>query len=977
MITTKNILSQENDCTLAQNIGSVPRGKLPSVDLQEASLFLGRFGTTHTYQTADDKKIDKSLLSKDWWGPFAEYSDRLVDKNLSGAAVWFGVNECKSPERNNENITRVRALPVDLDESPVEPLLAAKIKPHIVVESSRGKYQGFWFVDDCESEQFRPIVLALAKRLGGDFKIANLCQVMRIPGFYHQKKEPFRVRVHTEHFEPHYKTADIIEQLGLTIEPEAKTKAVSRRPAQRTRRSDPANESERNQKLIEYAGELENNNYTYDEILDRLRLANARYNPPETGEWVVARANSAWKWRMKRVAKLDELYEQLKSAKQAERINMIQEPEAKDALRLCEATDRARWYTIRTDFFKNCVTELKATIKTHPIPVLAPPSGVNIFKEIPGAPKEYPGSFDVFPVVDGYYYQETPKGVSLFKHFNDERQDEVCHTMVFITKRLIQGGQNAFLEAAWLEGNKWHYIDAPRGQFFNEAKIKDLADRNFPVGSANARPLAQYLQEFEATFLQLIPKEKISQQMGWHGHSFLLGQECISSDDTRIKFYGQSDGELLAAKALSSRGTYQAWAEAVNTISRFQLPMIALYSSLGASVLKILGIDSFAVDFSERSSTGKTVNLRIAASAWGQPVESLSPSMTRTWNATSVSIERLSSLFSDLPLILDDTQQAINPEKSIKQIFYGTAGGQGRSRGSKQGLQATQSWRNIVLSCGEAPAISYVTDGGIRGRVVTLSGCPFGEPDQESLKIVEELKSKVRNNYGHAGPMFVKWLVDNHDRWPEFRAKYDDILLRYKGNSGMTFRLADHAAVIATAGQLVHEALDLPWKFDDPMVKVWPQLLKGAQDADICDRAALALYDYAVSNPDQFYDHEPPEPQKTPRTKWVGRWDNKTTDKWTHIDFIKSSLKSICENEKFSSGTVITGLLAKKMAVEASSRIPQQSTPVFRITRAALEGDQSGSCETCALNKHCEKEECKWDSWAERCLEFTPGWGKK
>jgi hypothetical protein len=159
------------------------------------------------------------------------------------------------------------------------------------------------------------------------------------------------------------------------------------------------------------------------------------------------------------------------------------------------------------------------------------------------------------------------------------------------------------------------------------------------------------------------------------------------------------------------------------------------------------------------------------------------------------------------------------------------------------------------------------------------------------------------------------------------------------------------------------------------MIKVWPQLLKDSEDADICDRGALMLYDYAVSNPDQFYN-KLNEDKTIPKTKWVGRWDRSTTE-WTHIDFIKSSMRTICTYERLDFGAVVDGLLTKKLASNVSTRIGDNPTPVFRITRAALEGDQSGSCDICALNNHCEKEPYKWSQLSDICAEFQPRCGER
>jgi hypothetical protein len=43
--------------------------------------------------------------------------------------------------------------------------------------------------------EFKPIQVALAKALGTDEKICDLPRVMRLPGFFHLKGEPFRTQL--------------------------------------------------------------------------------------------------------------------------------------------------------------------------------------------------------------------------------------------------------------------------------------------------------------------------------------------------------------------------------------------------------------------------------------------------------------------------------------------------------------------------------------------------------------------------------------------------------------------------------------------------------------------------------------------------------------------------------------------------------------------------------------------------------------
>jgi hypothetical protein len=105
------------------------------------------------------------------------------------------VNRGDGQGRSAKNVTEVRALFVDLDGAPMGPLLQCSPAPHAIIESSPGRWHGYWLVENCPLDQFRSAQLALAKRFHGDESVNDLPRVMRLPGFIHRKARPFRSRI--------------------------------------------------------------------------------------------------------------------------------------------------------------------------------------------------------------------------------------------------------------------------------------------------------------------------------------------------------------------------------------------------------------------------------------------------------------------------------------------------------------------------------------------------------------------------------------------------------------------------------------------------------------------------------------------------------------------------------------------------------------------------------------------------------------
>lgn len=165
----------------------------------QADAYLARLveGGSVTFQTfADDKtRPGAAKLSQVLHGDLATWGSFLRQRNAEGAGVFVMVNAGDGKGRTATNVTAVRALFVDLDGSPLAPVLEAGLEPHIVVESSPRRWHAYWLVTDCPLDQFKPMQQALAAKFNGDKAVCDLPRVMRLPGFLHQKDEPFETRI--------------------------------------------------------------------------------------------------------------------------------------------------------------------------------------------------------------------------------------------------------------------------------------------------------------------------------------------------------------------------------------------------------------------------------------------------------------------------------------------------------------------------------------------------------------------------------------------------------------------------------------------------------------------------------------------------------------------------------------------------------------------------------------------------------------
>jgi len=210
--------------SMGNNNGNLTTTTIGEPDFDMANRFLdaltGGSDEAVTFQFFDDTKKNKNLAE---WKHLKRNSgdlDVLLKKQKQGCGVYVMVNKGNGKGRNAKNVVKVRALFIDLDGSPWEPV-AELLKPHIRVESSPGRYHLCWLVSDCSLEQFKPLQQAIARKFDGDKVCVDLCRVLRVPGFYHLKKQPVMSRLVELNTHDRYTTKQIIDGLRLVLdEPE-------------------------------------------------------------------------------------------------------------------------------------------------------------------------------------------------------------------------------------------------------------------------------------------------------------------------------------------------------------------------------------------------------------------------------------------------------------------------------------------------------------------------------------------------------------------------------------------------------------------------------------------------------------------------------------------------------------------------------------------------------------------------------------
>ena len=182
--------------------------------------FMQAFGVNHSFQSLNDRKDRRSngvyTPNYQLHGSLEQHIDVLEELNKCSKGIFFTVCQTDLKGRKTKNITKIRAVFIDMDggELPVFDL-----QPHFIVNTSPGRLHCYWLVYDMPLHYFTYFQFALAEKFNSDPSVKDLPRIMRLPGFFHHKRDPYLVNIqHFENLDRPYTHNDVNKglQLGLS-----------------------------------------------------------------------------------------------------------------------------------------------------------------------------------------------------------------------------------------------------------------------------------------------------------------------------------------------------------------------------------------------------------------------------------------------------------------------------------------------------------------------------------------------------------------------------------------------------------------------------------------------------------------------------------------------------------------------------------------------------------------------------------------
>ena len=332
--------------------------------------------------------------------------------------------------------------------------------------------------------------------------------------------------------------------------------------------------------------------------------------------------------------------------------------------------------------------------------------------------------------------------------------------------------------------------------------------------------------------LKRFPLVPVVTQLGWseHGFAFSDGRVIVATGKAEpVRSFAPVGGIWGQA------GTLEDWVNNLAApLAGHQFAAFCMMVMFAPPLLEFLNrTDNFGFEICGGAGQGKTTLLMLMASAAGPAIGSGEAMYWRALNMTPNALETKMSSYVDLPCLLDEAGLLGGSGKAdtraliMSELAFRLSAGVPKQR---HGEAAGSVWRLIYVLSTNVPLSSLFAAQGAQDQAIAdrllsllLNDRPHGIFDRcppsyaSTGAFADALKQAAADNYGHALPAFLQYIVNYRDREPErLRRVINRSIEKFvvhsgaNRNDGSAKRVAEAFGLIYAAGLLAIEARVLP-----------------------------------------------------------------------------------------------------------------------------------------------------------------------
>jgi hypothetical protein len=299
---------------------------------------------------------------------------------------------------------------------------------------------------------------------------------------------------------------------------------------------------------------------------------------------------------------------------------------------------------------------------------------------------------------------------------------------------------------------------------------KALSAQNVVATGKRSDMLMEYIVRSVKDLQYRERAEIMRQQFGWvdNGGRFVLGDQEITAGGNIYSPPSKVTQKL--SRFIGPVGSFEKWRDvwALYGEEGLEAHAFAALSAFGSPLMKFLNQTGAVINlFNPRSGTGKTTILNMVNSVYGHPRE-LRMKEIDTINGKLQWV----GILNNLPATMDEMTN-VEP-KQLSDFLYSLSNGKGKERmmaGSNELRENNTTWQNITVSTANssfAEKLSLLKNLP-EGELMRLIEYPVNLVDSIATTDGKEMFDQVLlNNYGHAGPIYLRYVLNNMEEVMNF-----------------------------------------------------------------------------------------------------------------------------------------------------------------------------------------------------------------
>lgn len=344
----------------------------------------------------------------------------------------------------------------------------------------------------------------------------------------------------------------------------------------------------------------------------------------------------------------------------------------------------------------------------------------------------------------------------------------------------------------------WYEFEIDNQDLYDSRALpKTLANADLLPSPSRVKMLGDYMVSYTQKLQAVAEATRLFMQMGWRDSDtrFIIGDQLLSPGGTAQKI-GVSSATALAAEKLTTRGSLDEWKKIVRPYAApgMEPYLFAFGAAFGAPLFGFTNYSGAIINMVGPAGCGKSTVLKAINSVYGHP-----DSLLFSKEDTVRSMYRRIGVLNSLPIAFDEITN-IEP-MALSDLAYTFSQGRERMRLTAAATERKDAyqWKTLLVSTANSSLHDKL--GALKGdssaEIVRIFEYRISDKSPLDALTAKNLFDQFNEHYGHAGRVYMQYVVDN-TAWvrDQLRKMIDLVFKRTNAPSSERFLIATVAANI-------------------------------------------------------------------------------------------------------------------------------------------------------------------------------------